>query len=460
MAKRPRRRRIDALIQSADSPVFAVDAQRRLMLFNAGCERLTGWSADDVLGVSCDYSSEAEPQTVATLSAALCPPPEVFEGKTAHLPATIVTRIGHSYSRLVHFHPILDDDGAVIFVFGTIREMESMPATHRVSASQRVHAELAAARNAVRERYGTSSFLGQGAAMQRVFEQFALARDSRFPVLIVGEAGTGKQHLARAIHAEGSQRVSAFVPIECRRLPAREVRRTLRRLLDTVTEESPVQPPAALPGTVYLKDADALAHDAQELLLQEFETERPPNAHPRFIAAVSNEAFRESLDRELQFRISTIRIELPALRNRPEDLPLLAQAFLERMNHGADRQLSGFAEEVWTQFEEYRWPGNLAELEAVITGARDSSTGNEIEVGDLPFRFRTGLDAQTVGPPIRPNVEPLEEYLAKIEIDRIEDALRQSRQNKAQAAKLLGMTRPRLYRRMQTLGMDDAEDDS
>ena len=148
-------------------------------------------------------------------------------------------------------------------------------------------------------------------------------------------------------------------------------------------------------------------------------------------------------------------IAVPPLRRRMEDLRYLAQYLLEELNRGESRQLNGFADDVWEKFTEYNWPGNVDELLAVIREARAACNEPWIRTKDLPFRFRTGYDAQSVGPALQPQVAALEPYLAKAEKEQIEQALKQCRHNKAKAARLLGMTRPRLYRRMQILGIED-----
>src|SRR5690606_23656379 len=108
----------------------------------------------------------------------------------------------------------------------------------------------------------------------------------------------------------------------------------------------------------------------------------------------------------------------------------LAQAFLERSNVGAEIQLEGFSEEVWKEFHEYHWPGNLDELAVVIEEARAVCQGAIIGKEDLPFRFRMGRDAQSVGPRIEPLARPLEPYLEQVERELIEQALEQARYNK------------------------------
>jgi len=126
---------------------------------------------------------------------------------------------------------------------------------------------------------------------------------------------------------------------------------------------------------------------------------------------------------------------------------------------GDPRQVGGFADEVWTQFREYNWPGNVDELMAVVAEARAAAKGGVITAADLPFRFRAGRDAQAVGPPPKVAVEPLEQLLQRVEVEEIRRALDAARNNRSKAAELLGITRPRLYRRMQVLGIDRAEGD-
>ena len=167
----------------------------------------------------------------------------------------------------------------------------------------------------------------------------------------------------------------------------------------------------------------------------------------------------ERLISEFFFLLTTLTIEVPSLRERGDDLIPLAQAFLESQNRNADRQIGGFADAAWPQLREYAWPGNLDELALVVLEARQNCTAPVIGVSDLPLRFRAGLEAQSVGPPQRSLDEPpiplLDEHLASIERDLIRRALIKAKRNKTLAAKLLGIPRPVLYRRMEVLKIGD-----
>lgn len=464
MKKRPRKRTtLNARLSVLSTPIFLLDNRRRVIFFNDGCAELTGWSADEVLGQACDYASDAE-DGIAVLIGSLCPPAEVFSGKPASVPAHLVHRDGRPIPRVLNFFPLFGGEGRVEGVLGLVTEIPPPKRAVETTPAQRLHADLAALRAALRQRFGLRSFVARGAAMQRVLEQIQLARATKVGVTLEGERGTGKEHIARLIHYESADRARPLVPIDCRAVSAIDLKLTLRRLLEGDEDDRPGRAvPMLNPGAVYLANVDRMPSDVQEYLVELYR--RTPDRRPdvRLLAGTTanlDEALaREELRPEFFYLITPIRIELRPLRHRPDDLPLLAQHFLESSNRGAERQIGGFAEETWTLFRRYNWPGNLDELAAVIGEAHTAAAGDLIQARDLPFRFRTGMDAQTVGPVIEPKVEPLEPLLERIEREQIERALVQARHNRSRAAELLGLTRPRLYRRMEALGIADLETD-
>jgi transcriptional regulator with PAS, ATPase and Fis domain len=153
-----------------------------------------------------------------------------------------------------------------------------------------------------------------------------------------------------------------------------------------------------------------------------------------------------------------MEIKVPPLRERMEDLEPLAQYFLEELNRDAAQQVGGFSDEVWRQLRRYNWPGNVEELSRVVREAREACTGSVIEDSHLPFSFRTGTSAQAIGPSQRLRSIPLDQLLEQVEREHIEQVLAECKDNKAKAAELLGITRPRLYRRMETLGIAGTPD--
>jgi DNA-binding NtrC family response regulator len=158
--------------------------------------------------------------------------------------------------------------------------------------------------------------------------------------------------------------------------------------------------------------------------------------------------FRE----DLAAMLSTITIELPPLAKRRDDLPLLAQALLEEQNARGGRQLGGFSPEALDQICAYAWPGNVAELAQVVAECHARAAATLIALGELPERLR--LAAEAAARPRRKE-EPiqLDEFVARIERELIRRALARAKGNKTKAARLLGLNRPRLYRRMVQLGL-------
>lgn len=450
MPKRTRTtRRLEAWLKDTDLALFVLNAQRRLVFFNRGCETLTGWTAADVLGQQCHYASESDPLTAAALLGALAPPPEAWTGKLQQAPTGIPRRSEPPVPRVIHYFPLVDGPQEVQAMLGVIADSPPAPLMSPLPATQRLHAELAALRQAVRRRYGEGNLVGRSPAMNRVFEQIRLAQAGTAPVVFVGEAGVGKQHLARALHYQGAFGKKAFVPLDSR-IRGDELEQILARIRD--------DDDVLGAGALFLERLDTAPADFQQVLADWMA--REPRPRLRVIASTPRDLLplveADRFSRTLYFQLTSLVIDVPPLRERPEDLELLAQYFLEELNRTSTRQVGGFADDVLRSLRRYNWPGNVAELRQVVHEARDACPEAVIRTEHLPFRFRTGVTAQSMEPRQR-LIQPLDQLLEQVERDQIERALAECRQNKARAAELLQITRPRLYRRMELLGIADPE---
>ncbi len=456
--------RLESWLKSAATPVFLVSASRRMLYFNAGCEQLTGWTADEIVGEMVEFASDADPRSIRELATALCPPPESLAGKELDVPVYMPSKSGPAIGKLIRFIPIREGDDRITSVLGIVSPLPTLPPTQSMSLALRYHAELSTLRWSLRQRYGLKTVIARSPAMRRVLEQVSIARGTTVPVHFVGPRGTGKEHLARAIHQADEAHAGSFVPLDCRQSPL-SLLQTLKRLLHPEAEDVAVG--ALLPRTLFLTDVDALPRDLQERVLTEYGAENSSVSRrmplPRLMSS-STEQLPAAVDDErlipaFFFLLTTLTIEVPSLRERGNDLIPLAQAFLESQNRNADRQIGGFSDPVWPQLREYAWPGNLDELALVVQEARQNCAAPVIGVSDLPLRFRAGLEAQSVGPPQRsldePPIPPLDEHLATIERDLIRRALIKAKRNKTLAAKILGIPRPVLYRRMESLEIGD-----
>jgi DNA-binding NtrC family response regulator len=159
-----------------------------------------------------------------------------------------------------------------------------------------------------------------------------------------------------------------------------------------------------------------------------------------------------TIDRALLSAVSTITIEFPRLSDRLDDLPVLAQYFLEACNHGSDKQVGSFRSDALDLLALYSWPGELEQLREVIAAAHRAATSHEISAADLPTIVHHASGAAKRGRR-EPERIVLDQLLASIEKEAIVRALAQTGGNKSEAAVLLGMTRPRLYRRLVQLGL-------
>jgi DNA-binding NtrC family response regulator len=437
-----------------------VTPDRRISFFNEGCQSLTGWSEDDIVGQLCEFVTEPQENSPESLAASLCPPSAAFEGRTASLTTHVVRKDGQRQPQTLSFIPLMDEEGALACVLGLVGDANTADPVAAIDSAHDLHGELATLRQFLSRHFGTKSLVCKSDAMLRVAEQLSIARSTGSPVLIWGEKGTGKEHLARAIHYESAWRTRAFIPLDCQSLSPLELGQTLKRLLFPTAEDALPAALAPQPGTLYLAHVECLPRDAQQIVADAFRgKENGRSRELRLMASTTLDpqllVDDDKLRQDFFHFLTPLCIAVPPLRYRMDDLRFLAQYLLEELNRGDARQFNGFGDDVWEKFAEYNWPGNVGELFAVIREARSLCNEPLIRVKDLPFRFRTGLDAQSIGPAWRPPIAPLEPLLEQTEREQIERALAESRHNKSRAAQLLGMTRPRLYRRMEILGIRD-----
>src|SRR5262249_9187947 len=257
-----------------------------------------------------------------------------------------------------------------------------------------------------------------------------LAMSSQAFVVLSGPAGTGKEHLARLVHYGGEGRANWFVPLDCRRLPADELQRIWNRMLESHQAASgSAASGSPLPGTVFLADVEFLPRDLQERLVRISATPGPLRLMASTTRTLAELGAGDIVRSDFYALISPLAIELPALSQRADDVPLLAQHFLEDRNRQERTQVGGFEDSVWPLLTRCASPGNLDELSAVVNEAHAHATTTLIRPDDLPFRFRTALAAQESPPPSAPPPMLLDPLLAKVETRLITLALERSRYN-------------------------------
>jgi DNA-binding NtrC family response regulator len=447
------------LLDGSADPLYVIDPGRRIVYYNEELARWTGVGLQDLIGQRVDYHSHGEGSRGPGVALGLCPPPAVFSGQETTGHVSCMSSGGRLLHRRARFVPFLAggldqrEASRSVMVFVSTVDVESLAEDvggASALGADRLHAEIQRFRYEQAYRYDMDRLVGRSAAARRVRAQVEIAAASDATVLICGPPGSGRSHVARTIHhAADRARSARLIPLECGALSSDVLRQTLDEFMS--------RPSAALPTSVLFLAVDRLPVDQQAQLVERI-VGRPPGA--RLFA--TSETRLDLLARQGRFRadlacmLSTITIELPPLDQRREDLPLLTQLFLEELNRAGGKQVGRVASEALETMLCYGWPGGVDELAEVMEASHERAEGHEIGLADLPARLRHA--AQAARHPRRSD-EPivLDDVLKRVEMELIRRALKQTGGNKARAAKLLGLTRPRLYRRMVQLGLEPRE---
>jgi DNA-binding NtrC family response regulator len=439
-------------LDDGTAPVYLLDEDRRIIFCNDACAHWVGLHPDELVGQQCNYHPPDEPSGAAAAAAGLCPPPKVFSGAAQSACVSCANSEGKLVYRRGHFLPLADGQDESAPVIAILEPVDCTPETRPDDArwEAQLHDQVRRFRHEMQARYTAESLLGHNPLIQRARSQIELAARTAAGVLIIGPRGSGKDHAAKAIHF--SQREpGTLVPLTCTVLETNLLRSTLRALRPKGSAR------LGPPGTLLLTDVDEMPAEAQEDLAEML---ADGSLSMRIISTATrplSELVAEgAFYQHLACALSTLVVELPALARRLDDLPLLAQAMLEEINATSGRQVAGFTPEALDLLAAYPWPGNVDELAAVVRDAHETCQRGEVTAPDLPKQIHWSVDA--AGHATRADESiVLVEFLARVERELIARAMRRAKGNKSRAAKLLGLTRPRLYRRLVQLGLEQAE---
>jgi len=439
-------------LQESATPLYALDSQRRIVFASRSLAEWVGVDAEQLVGLRCDYHTGGDgPLTSA--AAALCPPPEALEGS---LDAGTIFRPAHNgeapqqrHARFVRLRGKPGTDEALLLVVVQPDNVATI-AAEPPESRERLHALLAQLRGRLGKRFHVSQLIGQSRVIQQVREQVRIAAESRARVLLVGPPGSGREHVARTIHyAQPGKPPGPLTPIDCQLVDAEQLQRALAGILRRHVESPSEQPPAAL----LLLDVDRLREGAQHELAAFLEL---PNLELRTLATsrrpLSRLVAKGRFRSDLALALSTLTIRLPPLAQRREDIPLLAQHFLEEANADGGVQHSGFQPAAIELLMSLPWAGNLDQLASAVRAACQQAAQPRIAPADFPDWVQSAERAAAL-PPRDDEAIRLDEYLEEIEKEILERALRKARGNKTRAAELLSVNRNRLLRRLVQLGL-------
>lgn len=485
-------------LSAAENAIYAVDAERKLVYVNAAAAAWLGVPAEELIGQVCRYTSSLDGNAVALAAAVLAPPPAAFAGTVCmadvfppplkattaaeakssgepnepavDLPATeaVATTQGAAAAAppglRFRFIPLGLIEGEVNLVMaqsiGPAGADDAYTLPGALGSSQRsvsvdplpeeLHAQLQRMRRRNLRLGHRQRFVGASAAMTRCRAQIAMAAQTQASVLVTGAPGSGRAEVGWAIHAGSQDAQHPLLGVQCAELPTEMVMAEVERCWESGSRT---------PRTLLLHNVDQLPLDAQQQLHRML-VEQPPvfrivsTARQSLLLPEMHDRFHQ----ELALLLSTVVIELPPLASRLEDLPLLAQALLEDINAHSAKQIGGFKDEALRLLIGYPWPEDVDELTEAIRHAHEHAQSPLIEPRDLPEVIALANDFAK-----RPKraEEPidLEALLAEIELECIRWAMDKARGNKTQAARLLGMNRPKFYRRLEQLNLDFGPDE-
>jgi len=432
----------DIILDSIADGVFTVDKDWRITSFNRAAEAITGVTRQEAIGKPCCDVFRA---SVCESECALRRTLETGK-ETVNKAVYIVNADGNRIPISISTAILRDRRGRVIGGVETFRDL---------SLVEELRKELTG-------QYTFADILGKSREMRRLFEMLPQVAASDSTVLIEGESGTGKELFARAIHDLSARRKKPFVAVSCAALPDALLESELfgykAGAFTDARKDKPGRFALAEGGTAFLDEIGDISAAMQVRLLRVLQerTFEPlggtesVKANVRVVAATNRELAKLVEDgkfrSDLYYRINVVRLTLPPLRERRDDIPLLAEHFIGKFNRLKGKDVAGLSAEALAILVGHDYPGNVRELENVIEHAFVLCGAGMIEPKHLPEHLRPAVPTAgaTVG---------VAETLADMERRLILDALQRNAWNRLAAAKELGIHKSTLFRKIQALGI-------
>ena len=439
----------DTILDSIADGVFTVDKDWRITSFNRAAEKITGVPQEDAIGKPCCdvfraiicEEQCALKETLRTGKQLVNKAIYIIDAKGQQVPISISTAI------------LKDSGGQVIGGVETFRDLSMVE-------------EL---RKELEQKYTFADIIGRSHAMQQLFDLMPQIALSESIVLIEGASGTGKEVFARAIHDLSGRRDKPFVAVNCGALPDTLLESELfgykAGAFTDARKDKPGRFSIAEGGTIFLDEIGDISPAMQARLLRVLQEKtieplgsvESVTVNVRVISATNknlNKLVRKGTFREdLYYRIDVVRLELPRLRDRREDIPLLADHLVAKFNRLQNRDIAGISPEVMALLMKHEYRGNVRELENIIEHAFVLCRGGLIQVQHLPVSLYSS-------PGLRPSVGKEGLTLKALEALHISDALRRHDGNRTAAAQELGINPSTLFRKIRSLGLERPTQDS
>ncbi|MHB8070039.1 MAG: sigma-54 interaction domain-containing protein [Desulfobaccales bacterium] len=432
-------RNLESILDHLQDGIIGHDKQRRIFFFNRAAAALTGFTKEEVLGKDCH---ELFGGPLCGKQCSFCK--EAPDSWTElNYPLNVVTKTGEPKQVEMSVVGMKDDQGRFAGVLAVLQDTTS----------------LVGLKFWTRDSAGFAGIVGRNPRMIEIFKQIKQLGENDYPVLITGETGTGKELVAAAIHNESRRSSKPFVPVNCGALPEGVVESELfghvQGAFSGAVRDKKGRFELAHGGTIFLDEVAELPRNMQVKLLRVLETgafervggEKTIAVDVRIISATNRDLKREigrkNFRQDLYYRLNVVPLEVPPLRERQGDIPLLVDHFLlESRKPGG--KAPRFSPEALARLQKYSWPGNVRELRNAVHFALARGERRVLGPGDLPPEVRE--EGSRRGP------------ASKLEAAAVLAALAQCGGNKAKAARLLGVGRATLYRFLMSHETDMSQD--
>jgi len=432
---------LTAMLNCIAEGVFTVDAEKHITFFNRSAARITGFTAKEAIGQPCRDIFRAD------VCGERCILDEIkkTKGSVTERRVTMVDRHGRSLMVCVNAGALRDSRGRYVGGIETFRDVST-------------EEEL---RRRIEKSYTFQDIVSRHPRMHEIFAILPDVAASKVPVLIEGESGTGKELLARAIHNLSDRKNGPFVAISCGALPDTLLESELfgyrKGAFTDAKTDKPGRFDAARGGTLFLDEIGNVSAAMQVRLLRVLQEKTyeplgssvPVRSDVRIIAATNrplSDLIRAGTFRQdLYYRLNVLRLELPPLKDRRCDIPLLVEHFRRRLNAETDKNIERIDPAVLDVLMRHEFPGNIRELENIMQHAFVLCRGSTMDLVHLPGELPAAAESERSPAPLT---------LRSLERRAVQEALQHHGGNRTAAAKQLGIDPSTLYRKMHRYGIE------
>ena len=435
------RKNLETIFNSVADGIIAVDVDLRVVNLNSAATQITGWPPDRAAGKRCSEVFVPEDGADACDLAAALETGRMLENQDIR----IRRPDGETRALQLTTHVLHDEAHGLQGLVAIFRDLT----------------ELRALRTALEARSRFERLVGKNHRMQEIYKLIEDIGESDATVLILGESGTGKELVAEAIHRRSHRRSGPFVKVNCSALSEGVLESELfghvKGAFTGAYRDKPGRFELAHEGTIFLDEIGDISLDVQVKLLrvlQEREFEKvggtkTQRTDVRVIAATHSDLKQGMAEgrfrQDLYYRLYVVPIELPPLRDRKEDVPLLVEHFVSRFREQTNKAIKGVSPETMSLFMDHDWPGNIRELMNAIEHAFVKCRDGEITASDLPLGLVRDVRGRGDG---RGDLEVPEREL-------LVSALERAGWNRSRAARMLGMHRTTVWRKMREHGIEE-----